>query len=277
MKRFSHVLPNGSFYDVLPIKALSDNYMYLIIDKATKKCAAIDCVEPQKVLDIVKSKGLELTSVLTTHSHWDHDGGNPVMRSLTKLEVYGGKGDGVKAVTKEVDENTKIIVGNLTINVLQTEFHTPGHVCYYVKSQKNVPGSVFTGDTLFIGGCGNLNSGTKEQLHRAFSKLGNLPTETLVWVGHEYTVANLSYALSVEKSDFLVEKFQWASKQQTTIPSTIGEEHATSPFMKAAFGKSEAVKSLCGSDDPIEQIYFVRKHKSSGKWKQIWNQLKNTL
>jgi len=168
---FEHSI-NSTKWGIRAIRALGDNFMYLIIDRENHVCAAVDAVEPEKITEAAKEEGCTISHVLTTHSHWDHDGGNgKISKLLTRgVPIIGGVGDGVKAATKEVADGEVIKVGNLSIRTIATPFHTPGHVCYYLDHDDNR--AVLTGDTLFIGGCGNLNTGTKDQLHKAFRKLG---------------------------------------------------------------------------------------------------------
>ncbi len=155
--------------------------MYLVIDAASGKAGVVDPVDPKAVMEAATKEGVQITAILTTHSHWDHAGGNEQLVKLcpTITDVYGGVGDGVPAVTQEVNDGSVITLGETKIQVLFTPCHTAGHVCYYSS------GHVFTGDTLFVSGCGNFNKGSPEQMADAFDKLLALPNETLVWVGHE--------------------------------------------------------------------------------------------
>lgn len=253
------------------VPALSDNFMYLIIDREKKCCAAVDAVEPDKIIAAAEKEGCEITHVLTTHSHWDHAGGNAkIAKALgPNVPIVGGQGDNVEAVTQEVSEKDCIEVGGLQVKVIETPFHTRGHVCYFVEADGDR--AVFTGDTLFVGGCGNINAGNKEQLYKAFAKLGSLPPDTLVYVGHEYTNKNFMYALSCEPGNpILKSKAEWAkrvtSNGKGTVPSTIKEEFETSPFMRAAHGLSESITQLCGTSDPTDAIFWVRKDKSGPDW-----------
>ena len=144
---------------------LSDNYAYLLIDRSSNVAAVVDPAEPQKVLDAARAAGApQLTHVLCTHNHWDHAGGNEKMRELVPgIEVVGGLGDDAAAVTREVAEGDRVHVGRLSVSVLSTPCHTAGHVCFYVESEGRR--AVFTGDTLFVGGCGRNFEGTAEQMH----------------------------------------------------------------------------------------------------------------
>ena len=201
-------------------------------DKKTNECGVVDPFDSKKVVQEVKRRGLNLSCILTTHSHFDHAGGNKdLLKRVPSISVvYGGKNDKVSECTKEVEEGDTFNIGkNLSVSVMYTPCHTPGHVCYVVKASDCAP-SVFTGDALFVSGCGNFNTGTPAQMASAFQRLGKLPMNTLVWAGHEYTVSNLAYACFVEpESKILRAKTEWAKSQVAskafTVPSTIQEEH----------------------------------------------------
>ncbi|KAG8145454.1 hypothetical protein E2320_011984 [Naja naja] len=208
--------------EILP--ALTDNYMYLLVDEETKEAAIVDPVQPQKVLDAAKKHGVKLTTVLTTHHHWDHAGGNEKLVKMEPgLRVYGGDSR----------------VGSLNVKCLSTPCHTSGHICYFVtKPNSSEPPAVFTGDTLFVAGCGKFFEGTPEEMYRALIEvLGRLPPETKVYCGHEYTINNLKFARHVEPNNAAIQrKLSWAKAKydggEATIPSTIGEEFTYNPFMR---------------------------------------------
>ncbi|TNM97339.1 hypothetical protein fugu_015495 [Takifugu bimaculatus] len=166
-------LVEGANMKVELLPALTDNYMYLLIDADSREAAVVDPVEPVKVLEAVKKHGVKLTTVLTTHHHWDHSSGNEkLLRMMPGLRVYGGD-DRVNALTKKL--------GSLSVKCLFTPCHTTGHVCYYVtKDNSDEPPAVFTGDTLFVAGCGKFFEGTAEQMYKALVEiLGRLPPETV--------------------------------------------------------------------------------------------------
>ena len=127
------------------LPALEDNYMYLLIDDTTKEAAIVDPVEPNKVLEAVKEENLNLTTVLTTHHHWDHAGGNEQLAKLVpSLTIFGGD-ERVGALTNKVTAGDKLKVGQLAVECLFTPCHTKGHICYFVTSEPNVDPLVFTG------------------------------------------------------------------------------------------------------------------------------------
>ncbi|KAK7500779.1 hypothetical protein BaRGS_00008023 [Batillaria attramentaria] len=248
------------------IPALEDNYMYLIIDEQTQECAAVDPVEPEKVLNAVKEEGVTLKSVLTTHHHWDHAGGNEKLIGLAgKLMVYGGD-KRIGALTNQVTEGDQFKIGSLNVRCLFTPCHTSGHICYYVTGPSGTNPAVFTGDTLFVGGCGKFFEGTAKEMYTALvEKLAALPQETKVYCGHEYTVSNLKFAVSVEpNSEAVKSKMAWAqgqrSKQQATIPSTIAEELLYNPFMRV---REKTVQEHAGKSDPVEVMGILRTEKNN--------------
>ena len=162
---------------ILP--ALSDNYMYLLVDNDTKEAAIVDPVDPDSVIKAVEEEGVKLTTLLTTHHHWDHAGGNAdLIKRVPGLTVFGGD-DRIDGVTRMVKHGDELKVGSLNIQCIFTPCHTTGHICYYVT--KNTDKAVFTGDTLFLGGCGRFFEGTAPQMYEALvKKLGTLPGETKV-------------------------------------------------------------------------------------------------
>ena len=142
---------------VIPVPALEDNYMYLIIDNDSKKAAVVDPVDVDAIQKAAADNDATITTILTTHNHWDHSGGNlKLVKEVSTIDsVFGGVGDNVPGATHEVGDGDSIMIGSKTyIKVLFTPCHTPGHVCYYVDNSH-----VFTGDTMFVSGAGNFNTG----------------------------------------------------------------------------------------------------------------------
>uniref|UniRef100_A0A2K5QAH2 Hydroxyacylglutathione hydrolase, mitochondrial n=1 Tax=Cebus imitator TaxID=2715852 RepID=A0A2K5QAH2_CEBIM len=207
--------------EVLP--ALTDNYMYLVMDDETKEAAIVDPVQPQKVVEEAKKHGVKLTTVLTTHHHWDHAGGNEKLVKLEPgLKVYGGD-DRIGALTHKVTHLSTLQVGSLNVKCLSTPCHTSGHICYFVtKPGGSQPPAVFTGDTLFVAGCGKFYEGTADEMCKALLEvLGRLPPDTVGFPswrpltghtpGHLYTINNLKFARHVEPGNAAVqEKLAWA-------------------------------------------------------------------
>lgn len=248
---------------VEPIKALDDNYMYLITDRTSKCAAIVDPVQPDKVSAAVKSAGVQLVAALTTHHHWDHAGGNEQLAQLyPKLPFYGGD-DRIGALSNKVTHGDTFQIGGLDVRCLFTPCHTSGHICYYVTDAAG-HGAVFTGDTLFIGGCGKFFEGTGQQMFDALVNiLGTLPDDTKVYCGHEYTVSNLKFAAHVEPhNEHVTSKLDWAKRQNCTVPSTIGEEKQFNPFMRV---QQPAMMERAKSKDPATVMQFLRDEKNRFK------------
>lgn len=223
---------------VVPIPQLADNYAYLVIDEPTRQAGVVDCAEADKVLDVVAAEGVDLIAVLPTHHHWDHVGGNEdLVAALPELRVYGYRGEGARVprCTTEVAEGDRVRIGDCEARVLYIPAHTSGHIAYYFEEA----GVVFTGDTLFAGGCGRLFEGDAKQMMRSLSKLTALPEDTRVYFGHEYTEKNLRFALTLEPGNTVLrEKHHWAEEQarhgESTVPTTIASELQTNPFLRWA-------------------------------------------
>lgn len=253
---------------IFHIPCLEDNYAYLIVDEPTKEAAVVDPVEPEKVLEVAKQNGADVKMVLTTHHHWDHAGGNEKIRQLVPgIKVYGGSIDNVKGCTNKVDNGDKISLGaEVDILSLHTPCHTKGHISYYVTGKEEETPAVFTGDTLFIAGCGKFFEGTAEQMYQSLCvTLGSLPKPTRVYCGHEYTVKNLQFALTVEPENTkIAEKLSWAQNQRKvglpTIPSTIAEELETNPFMRVDVPE---IQRKVGCNSPVEALREIRKLKDN--------------
>lgn len=251
------------------LPALSDNYMYLLECTSTKEVAVVDPVDADKVISKVNELGLKLVKVLTTHHHYDHAGGNTELVSKYKdsqLEVCGGD-DRIGALTRKVQQDDLIKIGGLEITCHFTPCHTTGHICYFVQQPgSNEDPCVFTGDTLFQAGCGRFFEGTADQMHEALiNKLGKLPDNTKVYCGHEYTVSNLKFALSIEPNNQdVISRLAWAKEQrdqnQPTIPSTIGEEKKFNPFMRV---NEQTVRDATKQIDPIAVMKTLRDLKNN--------------
>lgn len=253
---------------ILHVPCLEDNYSYLIIDESTKEAAVVDPVEPEKLVNAANEHGLHLKLVLTTHHHWDHAGGNEKIKEMVPgIKVYGGSLDNVKGCTNKVENGDKVSLGaDVNILALHTPCHTKGHISYYVTGKEGEDPAVFTGDTLFIAGCGKFFEGTAEQMYQSLCvTLGSLPKPTQVYCGHEYTVKNLQFALTVEPDSVKIqEKLSWAQKQRRaglpTIPSTIEEEMETNPFMRAELPD---VQAKVGCHSPVEALRKIRLMKDN--------------
>lgn len=175
------------------------------------------------MLSAVSDQAVQLKCVLTTHHHWDHAGGNQklVSKFNQPLKVFGGD-DRIEALTDKVTDNDVLSLGKLNIRCLFTPCHTTGHICYYIETPSGQR-AVFTGDTLFSGGCGRFFEGTPPQMHTALiGKLSQLPDDTEVYCGHEYTLQNLAFGAHVEpNNEDIKQKIEWAKKLRSSNLPTV--------------------------------------------------------
>ena len=220
---------------VVPVPVLQDNYSYLILPPGEKVAAVVDCAEVPPVVQAARDLGVEITSVLSTHHHWDHVGGNVELAAAQTVEVYGSADDAerIPAITKPVQEGDRFSLGSLTVEVLLIPAHTSGHIAYYFPEER----AVFTGDTLFAGGCGRLFEGDAGQMMSSLEKLNRLPADTHVYCGHEYTVRNLEFAETLEPgSKAIQDKLSWSrarrKEDRPTVPTTLASERETNPFLR---------------------------------------------
>jgi len=264
-------------FEVVPVPVLSDNYAYLLVDTEGKCAAAVDPAEPKKVLAAAKELGVKVVLSLTTHKHWDHAGGNvELSQLLPDLPIVGSAYEDVPGVNKRVKDHETITLGTLDIEALHAPCHTRGHVLYFVRPHLETESPVlFTGDTLFIGGCGRFFEGTGADMVNCMKTISSLPPDSKVYCGHEYTVANLTFAASVEPSNTaLQDKLAWAKRQRSmglpTVPSTISEELLYNPFMRISsegllFPESARPKGENRRPDDAQLMTTLRDMKNNFK------------
>ena len=242
--------------EIFQFPCLSDNYGYLVHDPATGATAAIDTPEVEPILKALSDKGWKLTHILNTHHHFDHAGGNLALKQQTGCEIVGPKGeaDAIPGIDRAVGEGDTVTLGKAVAQVLDVPGHTRGHIVYYFKDD----GVAFVGDTLFALGCGRLFEGTPEQMWTSLQKLMALPDDTVVYCAHEYTQANARFALSVEpENQDLVTRAKEIDRKradkQPTVPTTIGLEKKTNPFLRAA---SPALQAHIGRGGaPLVEVF----------------------
>ena len=249
------------------LDALTDNFMYLIVDVATNTAAAVDPADAEVAVAAAARLGATITPVLTPHHHYDHAGGNNQMKKLCpSVEVVGGRGENVQGATREVADRECLQLGDaVTITAIHTPAHTAGHTSY-LASAPSSSSAVFTGDALFVGGCGRFFEGGPEDMCETMRRLSALPREALVYAGHEYTVKNLQFALEVEPGNSAAQqKIRWAearrASSEPTVPSTVGDELRFNPFMRVAVPE---VRAYCGAaDDDVTCMRRLRNKKDN--------------
>ncbi|GIX66258.1 hydroxyacylglutathione hydrolase, putative [Babesia caballi] len=225
---------------VIPVPLFTDNYAYLLVEPGTKNAWCVDPAEAKTVVAAAAERDLTLTGVLCTHKHYDHSGGNEeIQRLVPQIHVYTSAYESVPGSTNAVMDGDVLRLGPLEVRCIRAPCHTVGHMLYYVSNPSD-PASqslLFSGDTLFIAGVGRFFEGSAAQMLDILHKLRELPRDTLVYCGHEYTVKNLEFAKTVEDCDAVSSKLKWAERLRSeglpTVPSTLGQEMEYNPFMRA--------------------------------------------
>jgi len=226
-----------SLLEIVRIPALSDNYVWLMHDAASAETVVVDPAVAQPVLAAAAERGWTITQIWNTHWHPDHTGGNAAIRDATGCTITGPAAEAARIPTLErpVGEGDRVKIGAIEAEVMEVPAHTAGHIAYHLPGEA----IIFVGDTLFAMGCGRLFEGTAEQMHAALQRLAQLPPETLVYCGHEYTLSNGRFALVAEReNEAIAERMLRVEAaravNEATVPTTIGLERATNPFMRAA-------------------------------------------
>ena len=213
---------------------LSDNYGFLVRDEATEKTACVDTPDADAILAALREANWRLDFVFNTHWHPDHAGGNAKIKAETGATIIGpAEVTRIAPLDRAVGDGDVVDLGSTRFEILDTGGHTLGHIAYFDPADK----VAFVGDTLFALGCGRLFEGTAEQMWASLSRLAALPDETTVYCAHEYTAANARFALSVDDDPALKMRteaiFAARARGEPTVPTTIGLERATNPFLRA--------------------------------------------
>ena len=223
---------------IITLKAFSDNYIYLY-QYNQNSAVVIDPSACAPVLQALKRYSLSLEAILATHHHWDHIGGVADLKRETGCKIIGADAKRIGAIDTVVEDGQILTYGNTKIEVITTPGHTSTSVCYYIpKNEQNENGLLFTGDTLFIGGCGRLFECDAKTMWSSLKKLASLPDDTKVYCGHEYTLENYEFALQIEPDNpsilqRIAEIKQIIRQDKPTVPSTIAQEKAANIFLRA--------------------------------------------
>ncbi|MDF2530109.1 MAG: gloB [Gammaproteobacteria bacterium] len=247
------------------IKALKDNYIWVI--HSGGKAIIVDPGEAKPVLDYLKEHELSLSAILLTHHHWDHTNGTSELVEAYAPQVFSYSKATHHHTTHELAAENHIFLHTLNIKfaILKTPGHTMDAVCYFDGS------NLFCGDTLFAAGCGRLFEGTAEQMFNTLNQLYELPEYTKVYCGHEYTLANLMFALELEPENMEVKSRINATqallaRHQSSLPSTIGLEKLTNPYFRCkdpVFAKRIAKRFDCDANDPLQVFTAIRQFKDN--------------
>jgi len=252
---------------IIAVPAFRDNYIWVLRDD--RRAAVVDPGDAAPVLAYLAAERLELEAVLVTHHHADHVGGVAALAQRYGAPVLGPAFETIPSCTRALDDGDAVELPALAARF--AVMHVPGHTLGHIAYAGDVGGEhvVFCGDTLFAGGCGRLFEGTAAQMHASLARLAALPGTTGVYCAHEYTLANLQFAQEVEPDNAALaaraERDRGRRKQGLpTVPSTIGEERATNPFLRAGVAQVRAAaqahegRELAGE---VEVFAAVRRWK----------------
>jgi len=236
---------------------LKDNYGVLLHDPSTGTTAAIDAPEAAPVDAALAAMGWRLTDILVTHHHADHTGGIPELKQKHLCRVIAPRKEAQKIplVDVTVREGDVVQVGSLVGRVLETPGHTAGHISYWFKEDK----LTFVGDTLFSVGCGRIIEGTPEMMWQSLLKIRNLPADTQIFCGHEYTAANVHFALTIEPKNTALraraeDVVRLVEQKRPTIPTTVQQEKSFNPFLRADL---RSVAAGIGMEDANPESVFA--------------------
>ncbi len=227
----------------------SDNFSVLVHDAKTGATAAIDAPDEASILAVLQETGWKLTDILVTHEHLDHVEGIPGLKAKFGCRIVAPrKSTQVPLVDEVVSEGDRVRVGSITIDVLDTPGHCADHIAYWLKAHK----TVFAGDTLFALGCGRIFGCTPGEFHASMQKFAAMPDETVVYCGHEYTLANARFALTVDPTNLALrtralEIENKRAQGQVTLPTTIGLEKATNPYLRTTAAGIQTALGMTGA------------------------------
>ncbi|XP_006246126.1 hydroxyacylglutathione hydrolase-like protein isoform X1 [Rattus norvegicus] len=276
---------------VIPV--LEDNYMYLIIEEHTREAVAVDVAVPKRLLEIAGREGVSLTTVLSTHHHWDHTRGNAELARLQPGLAIMGADERICALTRRLEHGEELQFGAIHVRCLLTPGHTSGHMSYFLwEDECPDPPALFSGtlqpgltyqpnstvssrppsdplcslgDALSVAGCGWHLEDTAQQMYQSLAKtLGTLPPQTKVFCGHEHTLSNLEFAQKVEPCNSHVQaKLSWAQKRDDddvpTVPSTLGEELMYNPFLRVT---EDPVRAFTGQVAPAQVLEVLCRERA---------------
>lgn len=229
------------------VQAFSDNYIWLISDGTS--AWAVDPGDASPVIEFIEAHDLSLTGILLTHWHGDHQGGvEDLCSRYDQVEVIGSH-KALKGPSRPVSEDDKVEVLGATFTVIEVPGHTLDHVAFFSDSDLFQSPIAFTGDTLFVAGCGRLFEGTAENMHQSLQKLNGLPANTSIYCAHEYTLANLKYAAVAEPDNSDIQSRlesvkKLRAQELSTVPTTLALERLTNPFLRARDSSELAARRL---------------------------------
>jgi hydroxyacylglutathione hydrolase len=238
-------MSDNPLIEIVRIPVLSDNYVWLVHESESGETMVIDPAVDEPVLKKAQERGWRITQIWNTHWHPDHTGGNAGIKAATGCMITGpaAESERIPTLDVQVKGGDQVMLGKIGANVIDVPAHTAGHIAYHFPTEK----MAFVGDTLFAMGCGRLFEGTAEQMYSNMRKLEALGDDTVIYCAHEYTLSNGRFALSVEpENTALVNRMAQVTamreRGEATVPTSIGLERATNPFMRASSVEELAVR-----------------------------------
>jgi hydroxyacylglutathione hydrolase len=226
---------------IVAVPAFTDNYIWMVHDAASGETAVVDPGDAAPALAEADRRGWTISQVWNTHHHWDHSGGNLAMKEAAGCTVAGPAAETIPGRDVPLSEGSELRIGDHRGKVMEIPGHTLGHVALHFEEAK----VAFVGDTLFAMGCGRLFEGTAEQMHNSLQRLAGLADDTALYCGHEYTLANARWAAHAEPgnaaiADRLAKVEALRAASEITLPTSVAEERATNPFVRAKDSKQFA-------------------------------------
>jgi hydroxyacylglutathione hydrolase len=234
---------------IITIPALGDNFIYLYRYNQNDSFA-VDPSDGSSVLRALKEHSLSLKAILITHHHWDHTAGTAELKQKTGCHVIGADKRRIPGIDSVVVDGQILPVGDRKVRIIATPGHTSTSVCYFMEpSTGNKNGILWTGDTLFVGGCGRLSECDAQSMWKSLQRLASLPDDTLVYCGHDYTLENYEFASGIEPHNQIVkERLDHLRQLQTqgklTVPSSILQERSTNCFLRAGTPELKAALGM---------------------------------
>lgn len=222
-------------FEIVAVPAFTDNYIWLVHDPDSGETAVVDPGDAAPALAEADRRGWTISQVWNTHHHWDHTGGNQAIKAATGCTVSGPAAEDIKARDVALSEGSALRIGNHAGRAMEIPGHTLGHLALVFDADR----IAFVGDTLFAMGCGRLFEGTPQQMYTSLQRLAELPADTALYCGHEYTLANAKFAAHAEPENGdiarrLAEVEALRAAGEITLPTTVEQERATNPFVRAA-------------------------------------------